>query len=290
MLVTNLYKSPEGIEAYKRINYPYPFWAFDQAYENFMRVTRESPEELNQRHIYRMVRVQSSFINEDQNGDFHDEDEAAATEGEDKLREYIVYDMIERRLDSINNELSFYRSNLGLYYIPVPQWNVRRDAEGFAHKFISGIANKNIGFSIPFTKKNVERLRKEGCLISEDPGLIAKENMKRQQAADKIGAAIVLRSNNNSNEVTRYYVQRENDTRVILVNSFKDWLEGSFEDLYSFSRAHVSKEQKERRKAAEEVAAAQRMYASGLLSDSEIQRKVEEAENRNKVASERLYK
>lgn len=105
--------------------------------------------------------------------------------------------------------------------------------------------------------------------------------MKRQNAASKANAAISVR---NASEVTRYMVQREGEQQRISVRSFKDWRDGTFDDLYYFGRANVTKEEWERKKAIDEVAFAQKMQA-----DSDILDRINEAANRNKTAGQ-VYK
>jgi hypothetical protein len=121
--MTHYWESPEAIEAYKSVGLTYQKTVWDYNYKQFLEKTRESPEELNQKIILNVRRVQSPFVDEKHNKDIEDE---AVLSGE-KLREYITCDILERRVDALGNEHSFYRSNLGLYPIPIPRYRMTKE-------------------------------------------------------------------------------------------------------------------------------------------------------------------
>jgi hypothetical protein len=83
--------------------------------------------------------------------------------------------------------------------------------------------------------------------------------MKRQQVASKVKAAINVRS---ANERTKFSVQIEGEQRKYSVHSFKDWKEGTFEELYNLGHANVTKDEWERLRAVRDVASVQRLGAN----------------------------
>lgn len=253
--MTHYRESPEAIEAYKSVGLTYQKTVWDYNYKQFLEKTRESPEELNQKIILNVRRVQSPFVDEKHNKDIEDE---AVLSGE-KLREYITCDILERRVDALGNEHSFYRSNLGLYPIPIPRYRMTKDDMGYEKRVTAGTMGDRKGYSILFTKENVDKLLKKGGITSEDPKELAKQDMKRQQVANKVKAAINVRS---ANERTKFSVQIEGEQRKYSVHSFKDWKEGTFEELYNLGHANVTKDEWERLRAVRDVASAQRLGAN----------------------------
>jgi hypothetical protein len=253
--MTHYWESPEAIEAYKSVGLTYQKTVWDYNYKQFLEKTRESPEELNQKIILNVRRVQSPFVDEKHNKDIEDE---AVLSGE-KLREYITCDMLERRVDALGNEHSFYRSNLGLYPIPIPRYRMTKDDMGYEKRVTAGTMGDRKGYSILFTKENVDKLLKKGGITSEDPKELAKQDMMRQQVASKVKAAINVRS---ANERTKFSVQIEGEQRKYSVHSFKDWKEGTFEELYNLGHANVTKDEWERLRAVRDVASAQRLGAN----------------------------
>ncbi|MGH9974323.1 MAG: hypothetical protein ACRD8Z_00590, partial [Nitrososphaeraceae archaeon] len=231
--------------------------------------------ELNQKIITKMIRRQSSYSDEKDNPDIMDPEVLSG----EKPREYIVYDMIERRIDPIGNERHHYRPNLGTYSIPIPRYEIRKTPEGYEERKAVGVMGERLGYSILFSKEAVDKLRKDGC-TSEDPKELAKQETKRQQAATKAKAAISVRG---ENEQTHYMVQKDGEQIKRPVQSYKDWRDGTFEELYWFGRANVNKEDWERLKAINDVVAAAKNQGSDILD------KINDALNKNKTGEE-LYK
>jgi hypothetical protein len=130
---------------------------------------------------------------------------------------------------------------------------------GYEKRVTAGTMGDRKGYSILFTKENVDKLLKKGGITSEDPKELAKQDMKRQQVANKVKAAINVRS---ANERTKFSVQIECEQRKYSVHSFKDWKEGTFEELYNLGHANVTKDEWERLRAVRDVASAQRLGAN----------------------------
>ena len=134
-----------------------------------------------------------------------------------------------------------------------------KDDMGYEKRVTAGTMGDRKGYSILFTKENVDKLLKKGGITSEDPKELAKQDMKRQQVANKVKAAINVRS---ANERTKFSVQIEGEQRKYSVHSFKDWKEGTFEELYNLGHANVTKDEWERLRAVRDVASAQRLGAN----------------------------
>lgn len=61
----NFRKSEEGVKAYQQLGLQYPTLASDLIYEDFLKVTKRY--ELNRTLLTSVIRVQSQFVNEEQN-------------------------------------------------------------------------------------------------------------------------------------------------------------------------------------------------------------------------------
>jgi hypothetical protein len=135
---SNFFKSPEGLKEYEKIGMRYPKVMQDDLYEKFLKVTRNTKKEEYKQYISNMKRL-------------------ILSSGE----EYIIHDMSETRYDGLHNRKRFYRSNLGMYPIPVPHREIRArvsEEEGFVQDIIQTIQSIDTGYSIPFNKKNIEKL------------------------------------------------------------------------------------------------------------------------------------
>lgn len=138
-MVRDYFKSPEGEAAYKEIGMPYPEEMYDDWYNKFLKLTKNTPEKDVKRHIQNMKRYITSS-------------------GE----EYLIHDMSEERSDPLGNRKRFYRGNLGKYGKPIPHYEIKVDPEeGYAKsKIVTGIDMVEDCYSIPFTKENIDKVVK----------------------------------------------------------------------------------------------------------------------------------
>jgi hypothetical protein len=253
--MTSYFWSEEGQKAWDEIKLPYPKTVWDAKYEQFHGKTKHSPDDLNLATIGNLRRV---LVGE---------------------KEYLVFDLTERRVDNLGNDKHYYRSNIGMYSIPIPQYRMVEDAEGYKERKVVGTAGIRTGYSIPFTKENVEKLVKKGWITPEDPKELTKRNGKRIETAAKHKAAI-----RDTNDFTRYSITSEGNRVHRTIPSHKDFIEGTFDELWNFGKAHVSKDDWDRLKAINEVAAAAKEQGNAhILQD------INDALNRNKT-EEGLYK
>jgi hypothetical protein len=249
--LVSYYWSKEGEKAWKDIGLVYPKTVFDVNYELYLEKTRHSPEELNLAMIHNLRRVLT---------------------GDGK--EFLVFDFYELRCDNLGNEKHHYKSNVGMYSIPIPQYRMVEDAEGYKEKKAVGTVGVRTGYSIPFTKENVEKLVKKGWFVFDDPQELSKRNAKRLEAAAKHKAAV--RDLTASIGYTHLMVQREGDQRKYSVLDFQSFLNGNFEDLKMFGKIPTDKERADRL-AAQEVANAQRSLAT---TDADIAAELDRAKDR----------
>jgi hypothetical protein len=249
--MVSYYWSKEGEEAWKEIGLQYPKTVFDINYEQYLAKTKHSPEELNLAMIKNLRRV--------------------LVGGE---KEFLVHDFYELRCDNLGNEKHHYKSNCGMYSIPIPQYRMVEDAEGYKEKKAVGTVGVRTGYSIPFTKENVEKLVKKGWVVFDDPQELSKRNAKRLEAAAKHKAAV--RDLTTSIGYTHLMVHREGERVKYHVLDFQSFLNGKFEDLKMFGKIPTDKERADRL-AAQEVANAQRSLAS---TDANIADELERAKDR----------
>lgn len=170
--------SEEGQKEYDKIGLKYPKTNFDYNHDEFMRMTARSPREQNKIQILSITRIKP----------------------EDSNEEFLTYHIRETRYDSLGNERSFVRTNIGRYQIPVPRYGVKKDAQGYEEKKVVGVSNIRTGYSIEFNKKNLEKLHKN-C---------------KDSGRDKC----------------RYSVHVEGERNKIRVESYEDFRDLSFKELY----------------------------------------------------------
>lgn len=132
------FKSEEGIAAWKAVDLEYEDERWDLDYAEFLRKTQKTAEKDRMKRIQNMQRV-------------------VTKDGS----EYLVYDLFEEAKDALGNNLTAYRHSLGCYHIPEGRYSVKVDIEtGEKIKKFDGIANMNVGYSIPFTTEAVNKIQK----------------------------------------------------------------------------------------------------------------------------------
>lgn len=136
---SGFFKCKEGVEAYQAIGKEYDNTLDDIRYENILKTTRNSPHSNRNKKLVRvMVRLTA-----------------------DDGQEYIKYDLYELRYDAIGAWHEIYQPNVGLYPIPVTQPKMEYGPDGIVQEVVNGpIVRIDTGYSIPFTKENVEDIHK----------------------------------------------------------------------------------------------------------------------------------
>jgi hypothetical protein len=131
------FKSKEGVEAFSKVGLPYENSAWDNDYEMFLRTTKKTSEKDAKAEIQNLLRM-------------------ILPNGE----QWISYDMTETRHDNLGNRKMFYRSNIGLYHIPVPEYKIRMNEDYEKETYTAGYTDIETGYNIPFTAKKADELHK----------------------------------------------------------------------------------------------------------------------------------
>ena len=133
------FRSKEGEEAYAAIGVPYPKEMYDDWYDKFLKLTKNTKEKDYKIYIGQMKR----FI---------------LKTGE----EFLIHDMTEERLDPLGNVKRFYRGGIGKYGRPIPHYEIKvNPEEGYEKsKVVTGVDTVEDAYSIPFTKENIDKLTK----------------------------------------------------------------------------------------------------------------------------------
>jgi hypothetical protein len=144
-MVTGYTKQEEGVKAYADIGRPYPDEVCDELYEKFLKET--SADELSKYSHHKTQEI--SMIKRVRTRD---------------NKEFLVYSLIEYRLDKALNVKHFWRPNLGKFPIPIPIYATTDMSFGKQNRKIVDISDIETGYSIPFTKKNLDKIRDIGLI------------------------------------------------------------------------------------------------------------------------------
>lgn len=131
------FKSKEGVEAFSKVGLPYENAMWDNDYEAFLRTTKKTTEKDAKAEIQNLLRM-------------------ALPNGE----QYIVYDLAETRYDNLGNRKQFFRSNIGLFHSPVPEYKIRMNDDYEKETYTAGYTDIETKYSIPFTVKKADELQK----------------------------------------------------------------------------------------------------------------------------------
>lgn len=134
---SGFFKCQEGIDAYHAVGREYDNTLDDTRYEDILKKTANSPHSgRNKRVVRNMVRERA-----------------------DDGNEYIKYDLYELLYDAIGAWYEVYHPNVGTYPIPVTQPTLELGADMTTRSVVSGpIVRIDIGYSIPFTKENADKI------------------------------------------------------------------------------------------------------------------------------------
>lgn len=264
------WRSDEQVAAYKAIGKPHPDQVFDKNYDEFLMKTARSPRELNQIIIHGVCRVLT------QSGE-----------------EFLTYSITDRRFDGLGNEHSFFRSNLGMYHVPIPEYRLKKDEYGYEEKYVHGVRGRRVQFSIPFTKKNAEKLR-QNCYKTE------KEMIEAAAEREKLAEDKKVIISTSPGVVTTYSLHKVGTRGTLHIASYSDWLTGDFDTLWRFGYANPTKEEIDDLNIIDRrtSAVARRMseegrYDSKNVDPNEIRRQVKEElekEKKDKEAGKEPYK
>ena len=77
-------------------------------------------------------------------------------------KEYLVYSFIHYRLDPALNLTHRSRSGIGTYPIPMGHYHIDQGQYGKQTRVLDYIENVTTGYSIPFNRKNLEKILSTG--------------------------------------------------------------------------------------------------------------------------------
>jgi hypothetical protein len=145
-MVNGFYKTPEGVKEYEKIHAPYENSADDEAYQAFLKMTKECPEKQRRREILSLTRKVIG------NGS----------------KEFILWNERLSALDGLGNERHHFRGSMGTYPIPIPVYELRQVPDTLVpEKVRTGIKEVKTGYSTPFTTKAADLFYKD-CITDGD--------------------------------------------------------------------------------------------------------------------------
>jgi hypothetical protein len=142
-------KSPEGVAEYKKIGQSYPTEIMDDLYEtDFLKDTSADPKLLAQYSKHVPIEVVAIFRKKTGEG-----------------KEFIYYSKTERRLDRALNPRHWFFSGIGKYPIPQGRYEIVHKDYGKTERVLREIMSVDTGYSIPFTPKNLDKIRDLGTPV-----------------------------------------------------------------------------------------------------------------------------
>ena len=195
-MVSGFCKSPEGVKEYQKLNMSYPPDLQDELYDTWLSETNGDPKLMAQYTHHKEKEVNQ--ISRKRIGN----------------KEYLVYSFIHYRLDPALNITHRSISGVGTYPIPRGHYHIDQGQYGKQTRVLDYVEHTETGYSIPFTKKNLEKILSLGL-----------------QSEGKVGLGI--------------------DTGVIRisVNTLEDFMNGEFAELAHFGKIPTAEQ---RRKWLEE--------------------------------------
>jgi hypothetical protein len=190
-MVQGFCKSPEGIKEYQKLNISYPDDLQDSFYDQWISTTNGDPKLMSQYTHHKEKEVNS--ISRKRVGN----------------KEYLVYSFIHYRLDPALNITHRSRANIGTYPIPRGHYHIDQGQYGKQTRVLDYVESIDTGYSIPFTKNNLEKILSIGL-----------------QSEGKIGLGL--------------------DTGVIRISiaTLEDFMNGDFAELAHFGRIPTPEQRK----------------------------------------------
>jgi hypothetical protein len=186
-VVQQFIKSPEGVAQYKKIGQSYPSEIMDDLYEEqFLKETTADPKMLAKYGSgHKPIEVVSITRKKTSEG-----------------KEYLYYSKTEYRLDKALNLKHWFYSGHGKYPIPHGRYEIVHKDFGETERVLREILSVETGYSIPFTPKNLDKIRDLGLSIEGK---------------------------------TQYYLETPNGL-TLWVATYNDLRNGQFDELAHFSR------------------------------------------------------
>ena len=198
-MVDGFDRQPEGVKEYQKLNMSYPNHLQDELYDKWLAETNGDPKLMAQYTHHKEKEVNQ--ISRKRIGN----------------KEYLVYSFVHYRLDPALNVTHRSRSGIGTYPIPRGHYHIDQGNYGKQTRVLDFVENVETGYSIPFSKKNLEKILNMGL-----------------QSEGKVGLGI--------------------DTGVIRISiaTLEDFMNGDFAELAHFGKIPTAEQRK--RWLEEEVA------------------------------------
>jgi hypothetical protein len=150
-MVSGFIKSPEGVKEYEKLGLPYPSEFLEDYYENeYFKDTKADAELVSKYgngHLpIEVLRITRKKTKEDN-------------------KEYIYYSVTEYRVDKALNLKHWFKAGLGKYPILQGRYEMVHKDFGESDRVFKEITSINTGYSIPFTPKNLDKIRDLGLSI-----------------------------------------------------------------------------------------------------------------------------
>ncbi len=194
-------KSEAGISQYAKLKLPYPDSYLDALYQKFL---DRNPTEDNPYASENKTIILGLTRVRTQTG-----------------KQYLAWNELETRHDGFANKETFARTEIGTYPIIQKRTVLRESSSGIRKKVEEPTGTTTIGYWFEFNKDNMEKLHKN-CV----------DNYVYTQ--DDTGADTTIRP-------TGYAVNDLRTSTVITVQSYKDLLEGDFDELVQYGK-HIKSE------------------------------------------------
>jgi hypothetical protein len=198
----NYLKSKEGIEEYKKVGLQYPENAHDKHWNGVLERTPDG--EGNQYAHKNKTRVTGITRRRLASG-----------------KEYLTWHQTEIRYTPLGDPEYKSRTNLGKYPIIEYKHAMKEEKSGYRHPVTQPTGNTKIGYSLPYTVENIDRLHQN-----------AVDGYQFEEAIN-----IDMRP-------TSYALLDERKHMVYSIKNWEDFRDGSFEDLYEHGRKTESDEER----------------------------------------------
>jgi hypothetical protein len=138
-MVDGFDKQPEGVKEYQKLGLSYPPHLQDELYDQWINETNGDPKLMAQYTHHKEKEV--NHIMRKRVGN----------------KEYLVYSFIHYRLDPALN-ITHRSRQMGTYPIPRGHYHIDQGSYGKQTRVLDYVESTDTGYSIPFNKKNLEKI------------------------------------------------------------------------------------------------------------------------------------
>jgi hypothetical protein len=146
-MVSGFIKSPEGVKEFEKLGLPYPSEFMEDYYEN---------------EYFKDTKADVELVSKYGNGHLPIEVLRITRKRLKDGREYIYYSATEYRVDKALNLKHWFKSGLGRYPIVQGRYEMVHKDFGESERVLRDILSIDTGYSIPFSKENLDKIRDLG--------------------------------------------------------------------------------------------------------------------------------